>query len=374
MRGQPDALRFAARERVGAAFERQVIEADIVQKAQARNDFLGDPIGDFLLRAGQHQRLEKVQRLAQRCGGHFIDRALLAAVADLDVARFDAQSRTVARRALLAVDELGQLFLDRVRIGFAIAPLQVVDDAFECMLAHHRTAALVDIREWNDLLAGAVQHRLLRAVGQFFEGCVEVEFVELGQVGQHLEIELVAPVPAFDCTAGQRQVREGDDTFRIKKFDVAEAIAFGAGTHRIVEREQPWFEFLQRVAASRASEFIRIDMLDGAIHFKRQRAAIGQPQSGLETLGQALLDVGLDLDPVDHDIDRMLLGFLQFRQVVDFVNLCRLHAALDPESHKALRLHLLEQVDMLAFTVRYHRRHDHQLGVFRHRQHRVDHL
>ena len=40
LRGQANALGFAARERVGAAFQRQIVETDIVQEGQARDDFL----------------------------------------------------------------------------------------------------------------------------------------------------------------------------------------------------------------------------------------------------------------------------------------------------------------------------------------------
>ena len=39
---EPDALRFAARQRFGAAIERQVVEADVAQEAQALADFLDD--------------------------------------------------------------------------------------------------------------------------------------------------------------------------------------------------------------------------------------------------------------------------------------------------------------------------------------------
>ena len=57
-------------------------------------------------------RLSKNARhVAQRRAGDFVDRALLLAVADLHVARFDAQARAVAGRAFLLVDELGQFFL-----------------------------------------------------------------------------------------------------------------------------------------------------------------------------------------------------------------------------------------------------------------------
>ncbi len=106
-----------------------------------------------------------------------------------------------------------------------------------------------------------------------------------------------------------------------------------------------------------------------AVHLHRDGAAVGQPQRGLEALGQPLLDVGAHLDPVDDDVDVVLLGLLQLGQVVELV-----HRAVDAEAHVALRLHLGEHVDELALAVARHRRQDHQARVFRQGQHRVDHL
>jgi len=51
-----------------------------------------------------------------------------------------------------------------------------------------------------------------------------------------------------------RDVRIGDDAPGVEKTDVAEAVAARARAHRVVEREQPRFEFRQRIAAHRAGE------------------------------------------------------------------------------------------------------------------------
>ena len=66
-----------------------------------------------------------------------------------------------------------------------------------------------------------------------------------GQRREHLEIELVAPVPAADGAGGERQVGVGDDAFRVEELDDAEAVALRAGAHRVVEREQARLQFLQ---------------------------------------------------------------------------------------------------------------------------------
>ncbi len=53
LRGQADALRFAARQALGGAVERQVLQPHVVQEAQAVDDLAHDPLADDLLRAGQ---------------------------------------------------------------------------------------------------------------------------------------------------------------------------------------------------------------------------------------------------------------------------------------------------------------------------------
>jgi len=53
LRGEPDALAFAARQRAGGAREREIFEADVVEEFQAGADFLEDARADFLLLLGQ---------------------------------------------------------------------------------------------------------------------------------------------------------------------------------------------------------------------------------------------------------------------------------------------------------------------------------
>ena len=62
LRCQPDTLRLAAGKRLGAAFQRQIVEPDVIQERQPRDDFLDDPIGDLAFRAFKAQRLEIAER------------------------------------------------------------------------------------------------------------------------------------------------------------------------------------------------------------------------------------------------------------------------------------------------------------------------
>ncbi len=72
-RGELNALRFAARKRRGKALERQVVEADFVEKLQARTDFVQNFVGDFCLRGRELERAEEHARLFHRELANFGD-------------------------------------------------------------------------------------------------------------------------------------------------------------------------------------------------------------------------------------------------------------------------------------------------------------
>ncbi|MDT4850806.1 hypothetical protein FQZ97_849670 [compost metagenome] len=56
--GQADALRFPAGDGVGAAVQGQIIQAHVVQEAQARFDLAHDALRDLLLGTGQAEVAE----------------------------------------------------------------------------------------------------------------------------------------------------------------------------------------------------------------------------------------------------------------------------------------------------------------------------
>ena len=58
--GQPDALRFAAGERGGGAIEREIIEADVDEEAEAAADFLDGFFGDFFAGGVEDQIIEEL--------------------------------------------------------------------------------------------------------------------------------------------------------------------------------------------------------------------------------------------------------------------------------------------------------------------------
>ena len=369
LRGQADALRLAARERFRRAVEREVVEADVDQELQAAGDFLEDLFGDLRLVAAELQRGEVVARAAERQTADLVQGQRAALVPHAHVARLLAQAGAVAARAGLVADQLGQLLAHGDRVGFLVTALEVDDDALEGVLAHRDLAALVDVAERQLFLAGTVKDDLPDAFGQFVPRRVDVEAVVRGERAEHLEIELVAPVPAADGAGGERELGVGDDALGVEELDDAEAVAARAGAHRVVEREDARFELLQRVRAHRAGEFGREQVLLLRLHLVGDGAAVGVAQRRLERFGEALAHVVAHLEAVDDDVDRVLLRLGELGQLVDLVDL-----AVHAQARETLRAQFGEQVELFALAVGDDRRKDHQLGFCRQAEHVVDHL
>ena len=164
LRGKPDALALAARQRAGIARQRQIIEPDIVEEAQPLADFLEDAHGDLVLLGGQ--LAPAVARTSRRAMRIDISRDLADVQAvDLDRQRFRLQAIAVAGRAggrrHVALDLLAR----PGAVGLLPAALEIGDDALEglCRLVGARAVVIVEL----DLVVGAVQDRLLRRLGQF---------------------------------------------------------------------------------------------------------------------------------------------------------------------------------------------------------------
>ena len=302
-----------------------------------------------------------------------VNGACLCAFADSDVARLALQARAGAVRAGLGAAVARQVFAHQAGIGLAVAPLHVGDDAFERVLLAELLALgkarVHHVVELDFFLAGSLQHRLLHVGAERLKGLLDVELVVLGQAFQQCKVIAVAPVPALDGATGQAQRGEGHDPARVEKLLRTESVTGRAGTDRRVEREQTRLQLGNRVAAHRAGELGVEQMFLLVLDFKRDGAATGQAQRGFKAFGQALLDFRAHLEAVDDDVDVVLLGFFQLRQLVELEGL-----AIDAKAHIALRLHVGKDVEELAFLLACHRRQDHQARIKRQRQHRVHHL
>ncbi len=284
---------------------------------------------------------------------------------------FAAQARAAAFRAGLGAEVFGQLLAYGNGFGLAVAALEVGDDAFERVRTFDDVAAVVEIAELDVLTATATQNVLLMVSRQRVEGFVQAEAVMRGQRAEHLEVIDVAPVPAADRALGQGQLAV-DQALGIEELLHAEAIAGRAGPCRIVEREQLGFQLADGVAADRAGEARREDHLLAFVillHGRDQRDAVRQFQRRLEGFGQTLLQVAANLEAIHHDIDGVLLLFVQLGQFVQLIE-----AAVDAGADEALGTQLIEHRQVLALALADDRSQQHQLAALGQCQHLIDHL
>ena len=132
--GQADALPLAARQRGRGTIERQVVEADLGEKAQALADLLQHAARDRHLPLGQRERLEELPRGSNRKAHDVGD----GPARDLDRQRLRAEPRALAGRA---IPERHEPLHVRARVlgdGFPIAAVEHLDHALEAVVSMRR--------------------------------------------------------------------------------------------------------------------------------------------------------------------------------------------------------------------------------------------
>src|SRR3546814_5402043 len=127
LRREPDALRFAARERAAGAIEVEIIEPDIVEEAEPFEDFLEDALGDLVLLRGEigGERLKEGERIDHRETGDAGD----VAHRDLDRERLGLEAGAVADLAGLRGLVFAQFLAHPRRFGLPQAAVEVADHA-----------------------------------------------------------------------------------------------------------------------------------------------------------------------------------------------------------------------------------------------------
>ena len=343
LRGEADALAFAAGQRAGGAREREIIQADVEQEGQPLADLLQHARGDLVLLRVERLRhgLEPFAGALHREFGDLAD--MLAA--DLDAQRLGLEAMAVAARAGDVGEILCQLLARPFALGLAEAALEIGDDALERLLGVVGAHAVL-IGELDLVVAGAVQQCCLRLLRQVLPLGVERELVELAERGQRLDVIGRGRFrPRRDRALAQGRLLVGNDEVLVDMLLDAEAAAGRAGAIGVVEREQPRLDLGNGEAGNRAGELFReqdplrpalvVDLcglLVGLLLFRRARRRVGvfdhgQPfgelQRGLKAFGEALADVGADHDAVDHHVDVVREFLVQRRRLGQAHRRCR---------------------------------------------------
>ncbi len=386
LRGQPDALALAARQRAGVAAERQVVETDVVEEAQPLTDLLEDADGNigllFVQRFGQ--RLVPVAGLADRHLGHFAD---MQAV-DLDGQRFGLEAVAVACRAGGGGHVALDLLARPCTVRFLPAALEIGDHTLErlgCLVG----AQTVVVTEF-DLFLRSVEDRLLRLRWQLRPLVAELEAEMLAERFQRLcVIRRGRARPRRDRAAADNRVLVRDHQRFVDLLLAAETVTGGAGAVRIVEGEQPRLDLGDREARNRAGEFLREqDALMGFVErlvgrsagrrlgFRkrfvgefRNRQTIGERQAGFQTVGEARGHVLAYHHAIHDHVDIVLELLVERGHVGDLVKL-----AVDLHALKALFHQVGEFLAVLALPSAHHRREDIETAAFLESEHAVHHL
>ena len=209
LRGEPDALALAARQRARRARQRQIVEADVAQEGEPVDDLLQDAVGDLVALGVElrRQALGPFDRRADREQAHLAD--VLAV--DLDRQRLGLEAKAVAglarRRGHVALDLLAR----PLAFGLAVAALEIGDHPLERLL-HFVSAQAVVIGHADFFLARAVQDHPSRLRRQFAPRAVEAELVMPRQRLERLQVIGRARLgPRRDRALAQGQLRIGDD-------------------------------------------------------------------------------------------------------------------------------------------------------------------
>ena len=261
LRGEPDALAFAARQRARCARQREIFQPDVDQEFEPVADFLEHPHRDLVL-LGTEPAGQFGEPFAGALDRHLGDLADVQA-ADLHAQRLGLEPEAVAGGAGDVGEVLRHLLARPVAVGLAPAPLEIGDHAFE-RLRGLIGAQPVVVDEADRVLARAMKERVLRLLRQVLPFGVERELVVLAERLQRLDVIGRGRFrPRRDRAAAQGLVLVGNDEIGVDMLLDAKPAAGRAGAERVVEREQPRLDLGNGEARHRAGEFLREDQALG---------------------------------------------------------------------------------------------------------------
>ena len=294
--------------------------------------------------------------------------------------RFRLQSRPAARRARHRRHVALNLRPRPVRIRLSIAPFQVVDHALELRLVAPLPPAMID-EIHHDRLRQSVQHRIDQLRRQLVERHVGLRFELLEDRLQHPPMPAGIgrrPRPWRDGPLIERLRAVRQHKHRIDLHRDAQTGAIGTRPVRRVKRERARLDLAQREHVARTRELLGKNQVLVGIQRAHPHDPVAQTERLLNRLRQPigedlpvfLIDVvRRQCDPVDHDIDRVVLVLLQLDLVVQ-----RQHFAVHPHAHESAPPRILKHALVLALAIADHRRHDHQPPTLAQTHHRIDHL
>jgi hypothetical protein len=227
LRGQPDALRLAARQRRRRAVHRQVADADVVQEAQALVDLAHDEPRDVALGLRQLHVGQPLQRALDAQRGQLVD----GDAADQHRPRLGLQPRALARRARPQRHELLDLLAREIGVGLAVAALEVGQDALEARRVRALAPVAVAVGDLDPVAVGAVEEEVAHVLVERLPRRLEVDVVLLGDGLRDLLVVLRRR-PAHGASAPSPIDSDGSGTTSSGSISICEPSPCSAGTPR----------------------------------------------------------------------------------------------------------------------------------------------
>ena len=359
LRGEADALGFAAGQGAAFASQREVVEADFFEKGEAAGDFGHDFTGDRFILALQAELSDDL-----RCAGdgqiaEGIDGIFLSGRSDQrDAENFGAETGTAAAGAGAAVLQGFEALLE----GFAFGPgqqmLELREQAFEGLghFVARRPGAELEV---EGAVAGTVEEEFAEGGRQFAQGQVGAH-AGIGRqgsgqgrvVGLHFRGALA---PGHDGAVVEGLVLIKDEV-RIEVGFGPQPLASRAGSEVAVEREmlrgqarqsEPGARIAKGGGKRMVGEFLFVRRLD-----RGHELSFAPAQSGFDRIGEALTEPGFEHEPVDDGFDLMAAFFVQAdaripAEVGDF--------AVDACADEALAAEFFDDVAVLSYLVAHDR-------------------
>ena len=155
----------------------------------------------------------------------------------------------------------------------------------------------------------AVEQQVLNLLGKFLEGRGEIEAVRLGHQPQ--TVNQILRRRAWAQAAIEQRLRPIDDDFGgIEIVAAAESVAFRAGSIGAVERERARLKLRNADAAIGAGEQRGIKRFL-AVHDRDQNQPTAQLHGERDGKFEAMLNAGLDQQPIDDDFDGVILALVE---------------------------------------------------------------